>query len=44
VDDGTWELLRRLDCDIAQGYYSGRPMSWDALVELLGKPLLSAAA
>ena len=28
---GTWELLKRAGCDIAQGYYLGRPMSFTDL-------------
>lgn len=28
---GTWELLRAAGCDIAQGYYLGRPMSFTDL-------------
>ncbi len=33
---GTADLLRRLGCDIAQGYVIGRPMSATALVASLG--------
>jgi EAL domain-containing protein (putative c-di-GMP-specific phosphodiesterase class I) len=35
-DTGTSDLLRRLGCDIAQGYFIGRPMSATALVASLG--------
>jgi diguanylate cyclase (GGDEF)-like protein len=34
-DAATAELLRRLGCDVAQGYYFGRPRSADALVDRL---------
>jgi predicted signal transduction protein with EAL and GGDEF domain len=42
-DVGTWQLLRRLGCDVAQGYYLGRPMAADTLADHLS-PLLAAAA
>src|SRR5207237_4510319 len=32
-DAATWELLRELGCDIGQGYYLGRPVSADELLE-----------
>ncbi len=35
-DAGTSDLLRRLGCDIAQGYFIGRPMSATALLASLG--------
>jgi len=36
VEDGaTLDLLRRLDCDLAQGYYLGRPQSAQALEQLI---------
>jgi EAL domain-containing protein (putative c-di-GMP-specific phosphodiesterase class I) len=32
-DAGTWDLLRRLGCDVAQGYFIGRPLSAAAIAE-----------
>ena len=32
-DSGAWDLLRELGCDIGQGYYLGRPVSADELLE-----------
>ena len=32
-DVATWDLLRELGCDIGQGYYLGRPVSADELLE-----------
>ncbi|MCA1646273.1 MAG: EAL domain-containing protein [Chloroflexi bacterium] len=43
-DAGTWDLLRRLGCDIAQGYFLGRPMSAQALVAKFGNSQISEAA
>ena len=43
-DAGTSDLLRRLGCDIAQGYYISRPMSATALVASLGHSQASIAA
>jgi diguanylate cyclase (GGDEF)-like protein len=30
-DSGTWDLLKRLGCDVAQGYFIGRPMPAEVL-------------
>ena len=39
----NWDLLRELNCDIAQGYYIGRPMAADAcLTWMEERPLLSS--
>jgi len=36
IEDGrTWERLHRLGCDVAQGYFIGRPMPASALVTSL---------
>jgi EAL domain-containing protein (putative c-di-GMP-specific phosphodiesterase class I) len=43
-DADTWDLLRRLGCDIAQGYFIGRPMTASALVASIGQTQLSLAA
>jgi diguanylate cyclase (GGDEF)-like protein len=43
-DAGTADLLRRLGCDIAQGYFIGRPMSAAALVASLGTSQSSSVA
>jgi diguanylate cyclase (GGDEF)-like protein len=43
-DAGTWDLLKRLGCDIVQGYFSGRPMSAAALVASLATTQVSLAA
>lgn len=32
-DDETLQLLRAMGCDRAQGFYIGRPMPWQALVD-----------
>jgi diguanylate cyclase (GGDEF)-like protein/PAS domain S-box-containing protein len=41
-DAATWELLRRLGCDIAQGYYLSRPIPAGQLREwLANRPRLS---
>ncbi len=32
-DQMTWELLRELGCDMAQGYYMARPMSGTAIID-----------
>jgi EAL domain-containing protein (putative c-di-GMP-specific phosphodiesterase class I) len=38
VEDGlTWERLRRVGCDQGQGYYLGRPVAAQELVEWLGQ-------
>jgi EAL domain-containing protein (putative c-di-GMP-specific phosphodiesterase class I) len=34
-DRRTWDRLRRLGCDVAQGYFIGRPMSPSAVVASL---------
>jgi diguanylate cyclase len=28
-----WKLLQELDCDLAQGYFIGRPMSVERVLE-----------
>jgi diguanylate cyclase (GGDEF)-like protein len=43
-DGGTLALLRGLGCDVAQGYFLGRPMSATALVTSLGTSQISLAA
>ena len=43
-DAGTSDLLRRLGCDIAQGFFIGRPMSAAALVAGLGTSETALAA
>jgi diguanylate cyclase (GGDEF)-like protein len=43
-DAATWELLRGLGCDVAQGYFMGRPMTAEAFVEELQKQHLSLVA
>ncbi|HSB95207.1 MAG TPA: EAL domain-containing protein, partial [Spongiibacteraceae bacterium] len=35
-DVATLDLLRQLDCDLAQGYYLGRPQSAESLEQLIG--------
>jgi diguanylate cyclase len=45
IEDGdTWDMLRRLGCDVAQGYFSGRPMSADAVAERINAPAPDVAA
>jgi diguanylate cyclase (GGDEF)-like protein len=45
IEDGaTWTLLQHLGCDVAQGYYSGRPMTAAAVVEQIHSRELAAAA
>ena len=36
-DAETWDRLRRLGCDVAQGYFIGRPMPASALVASLDR-------
>jgi EAL domain-containing protein (putative c-di-GMP-specific phosphodiesterase class I) len=43
-DAATWERLHRLGCDVAQGYYIGRPMSASALVASLARSETAMAA
>jgi EAL domain-containing protein (putative c-di-GMP-specific phosphodiesterase class I) len=36
VEDGpTWEIIRALSCDLAQGYYLSKPLPADAFVRWL---------
>jgi diguanylate cyclase (GGDEF)-like protein len=42
-DAATWELLQQLGCDVAQGFYLGRPVRAHDLVERF-RPGLAAAA
>jgi EAL domain-containing protein (putative c-di-GMP-specific phosphodiesterase class I) len=32
-DQGTWELLRRVGCDMGQGYFLSRPVVGERIVE-----------
>jgi EAL domain-containing protein (putative c-di-GMP-specific phosphodiesterase class I) len=32
-DQGTWELLRRVGCDVGQGYFLSRPLLADGVLE-----------
>jgi EAL domain-containing protein (putative c-di-GMP-specific phosphodiesterase class I) len=34
-DQATWDALRALGCDLAQGYYISRPLSAEALTKWL---------
>jgi diguanylate cyclase (GGDEF)-like protein len=43
-DAATADLLRQLGCDVAQGYFFGRPMSADALVDRLAFIALGGSA
>jgi EAL domain-containing protein (putative c-di-GMP-specific phosphodiesterase class I) len=43
-DVGTSELLRELGCDIAQGFYPGRPMAADLFVAQLNRQNATLAA
>ena len=35
ADRASWDMLERLGCDIAQGYYVSRPLPAEALVAWL---------
>ena len=38
VEDGaTLEVLRQLDCDIAQGYFIGRPVRFEEFSKMLSE-------
>ncbi|MDQ3811051.1 MAG: bifunctional diguanylate cyclase/phosphodiesterase [Chloroflexota bacterium] len=36
-DEATWDLLARLDCDLGQGYWIGRPLASPALAQWLAR-------
>jgi len=37
-DAQTWELLKRMGCDVAQGYYLSRPLPADELERWARRP------
>ncbi len=43
-DIETLEVLRRIGCDIAQGYYLARPMRFEAMTKLLSAKIRTKAA
>jgi EAL domain-containing protein (putative c-di-GMP-specific phosphodiesterase class I) len=45
IEDGrTWDRLHRLGCDVAQGYFIGRPMPASAVVASLTSTQFAIAA
>ncbi len=47
--EAIWNALKRIGCDVGQGYYFSRPVSFDGLLEIIrgglvteGAPLLPA--
>jgi diguanylate cyclase len=43
-DARTWECLRGLECDVAQGYFIGRPMPASAVLASISRAQLADAA
>ena len=49
-DRADWDLMRTLGCDLAQGYFIGKPMlgadlpRWKAVWEARSRPFIAGAA